>query len=522
MAGAGLMALSLWLFRRRLHPRVFRTGLLMMAAGITVLSAPSVSQLKSPKRYEGRMWTEDGSTAVDSIGKTWRLTPKQAPMRMIQGVFRCEPWTKPLFEGGFDPQEVWRPKGFSGQARCILKVDERSIAPSSIMRLRMNWRQCIAQLKWSERSQSLVHALFLGEGKGLDKDLKRGFQALGLAHVLAVSGFHLGMLWFLGQRFSTYVPNGFKKLWDLSLILGLWLFVAFIGWPTSAIRAACMLSLMSFLRWRPGQPHRFSALAWTVWLMLMYRPEWWMDMGFQLSVLAVFGILWARLPHPALPKYLQALPVSIVAQWAVLPFCLNYFHQFPWFFLPANLLCVPVLLALYPYTMLAIALSYTGVSIPFPEGALDGLASIPSSWQWGQRYPGIWGMIALILASLMGIAAWRQRHWFGVVAAAAVTLVFMAESGPIRGQGGILLTQNRGIAVLQWHGDSARVLATKGLAKSDYIWKFSANNLLQQRGVKFLKIKELKYKSFPQYVRIWADSSTTHWPAPRSILLKSE
>lgn len=497
-------------------------GLLMLATGIAMLSAPRVSQLKSPKRYEGRMWTEDGRTAVDSTGKTWRLTSKQAPNRMIHGLFRCEPWPKPLFEGGFDPQEVWRPKGFTGQARYVLKFNEREIAPSFGIRLRRHWRAYIAQLKWSERSQSLVHALFLGEGKGLDKDLKRGFQALGLAHVLAVSGFHLGMLWFVGQWFNAYVPYRFKRLGDLALILGMWLFVAFIGWPTSAIRAACMLSLLSLLRWRSGRPKRFSALAWTVWLMLMYRPEWWQDVGFQLSVLAVVGILWARLPQADWPKYLQGLPLSIVAQWAVLPFCLLYFHQFPWFFLPANLLCVPVLLALYPYTMLAIVLRALDVGIPFPEEVLDAMASIPDGWQWGQRFPGTWGMVALILTSALGINSWRQRHWLGVVAAAAVTLVFMAESGPIQGQGGILLTQNRGMALLQWHGDSARVLATKGLAKRDYIWKFSVNNLLQQKGVKYLIVKELKYKSFPEHVRIWADSSATHWPEPKSIRFTSE
>jgi hypothetical protein len=101
-------------------------------------------------------------------------------------------------------------------------------------------------------------------------------------------------------------------------------------------------------------------------------------------------------------------------------------------------------------------------------------------------------------------------------------LVFMAESGPIQGQGGILLTQNRGMALLQWHGDSARVLATKGLAKRDYIWKFSVNNLLQQKGVKYLIVKELKYKSFPEHVRIWADSSASHWPEPKSIRFTSE
>ena len=133
------------------------------------------------------------------------------------------------------------------------------------------------------------------------------------------------------------------------IICFLWLFAFFVGFPPSVTRAVTMFSYMVVGRALHYGKHTFHYTVLSFFLLLFCYPPYLRSIGFQLSYLAVFGIL---LIHPLLqqvwnPKYFilkrywEWTTVCLAAQLAVSPISIYYFHQFPSLFLVSNLLIIP-------------------------------------------------------------------------------------------------------------------------------------------------------------------------------------
>ncbi len=489
-----------------LRPKA-RWGLWMtMGAFLSVATVPRPTAFTKARCYDGPMGVRDAQSVLDSTGGLWRTRTQMPPGSQVEGVWRMEPFRPPTFPRGFSGMRVWAPQGFLGEARALSVHHVDSLAPGTVAILRSKWHLKVAELGWSLRAQQLVHALFLGEARALTPEIKRPLQSLGLAHVLAISGFHIGLIWGFARVLGRWSPYAHRR-WLMALVgVVVWAFVGFLGMPTSAVRAAVMATFAACMRGRSGRPGRLAALSSAVWVMLCVYPHWVWDLGFQLSVTAVAALVWV--PPSRGGRWVQAAQLTVVAQWAVLPFSVHFFHQFPGAFLLANLLLTPFLLGIYPYTLFMLLAAQWGWVGPFPEWALDGVVAISGFGLWEGLYPSSSVWWSMVLSTAVGIWAWGHRKMGVTVLAGMATIGFMTQSHSVPTHGHLALRRGRGIASVAWHGDSARIRATAGLSRQSFVWEVEASSFLAERGITEVDIVAVPYHQFPEEWRDWADADT--------------
>lgn len=202
----------------------------------------------------------------------------------------------------------------------------------------------------SDRSRAVASAFVLGITDGLDNELMSAYAATGAMHVLSVSGLHVGIVyWLLLLLFKPFSPE--RCRWSLlatSLVV-LWAYAFVTGISPSVLRAVVMFSFAAIARAWHHKINIYNILAATACLLLVYDPFMLMSVGFQLSFIAVLGIvafqpMVYRVWEPTsrvCDEIWKGCAVSIAAQLATLPLCLFYFHQFPNYFLLSNLFMAP-------------------------------------------------------------------------------------------------------------------------------------------------------------------------------------
>lgn len=208
----------------------------------------------------------------------------------------------------------------------------------------------------------LVSALILGERSEIDPEIRQAFRISGLVHILAVSGMHVALVFGLFSLFLRPLKNLLFK--SLLLLCGIWLYAALSGLSPSVTRAAVLYSLIILGdALQRKNASSFNSLIAAGVLMLLADTRYLYDLGFQLSFLAVFGIITLgnrfKFSESSLWKryVFQAIWVSVVAQMATMPVLLYHFGTFPVYFLPANLVAVPFSALLTYLSIASLALS---------------------------------------------------------------------------------------------------------------------------------------------------------------------
>lgn len=203
----------------------------------------------------------------------------------------------------------------------------------------------------SERS--IIQALLLGDRKDVDKELYADYAAAGAVHILAVSGLHVGVLYFLLSGLLTPLKRiryG-KYAQPIFVVILLWGFAFITGLSPSVTRAVTMFSFFGLAQLLHKRTSTVNTLALSFLLLLLIKPLWLFHVGFQLSYLAVFFIVWtvpllSKMYSPTTTvggRLWDIVYVSLAAQLGVFPLSLYYFHQFPGLFLASNLLILPLL-----------------------------------------------------------------------------------------------------------------------------------------------------------------------------------
>lgn len=200
------------------------------------------------------------------------------------------------------------------------------------------------------RASAITQAFVLGVTDGLDQELMNAYASTGVTHVLSVSGLHVGIVyWLLLVLFKPFASPGARWPMLVVSLAVLWSYACVTGVSPSVLRAVLMFSFAAVARaWRLPL-NIYNILAATACLLLAADPFMIMSIGFQLSFIAVLGIvalqpLLYRMWEPTAWLYDEGwkiCSVSIAAQVATLPLCLYYFHQFPNYFLLSNLFMVP-------------------------------------------------------------------------------------------------------------------------------------------------------------------------------------
>ena len=280
-----------------------------------------------------------------------------------------------------DRAAALRRQDISGSAHCYAGDWQRSQLPVTLTlreRLLIVRAHLISQYRahLDRHTAALLAAMTLGDRTEVDSSTRQLFSQSGAGHLLALSGLHLAILYSL-YTLVVVVParRAGRKWYVLSTLLslvGIWLFALVAGLPISLIRAALMFSISAVLALFSRNGHGLHSLQLTLLFILLLFPQWLFDLGFQLSCLAVAGILLIAplLPLPSaleiltprgaelvqrppdsrgmrlLKQGLQAvwnlLVVSFAAQLATAPLVAYTFARFPWAGLLSSLFVIPL------------------------------------------------------------------------------------------------------------------------------------------------------------------------------------
>ena len=209
------------------------------------------------------------------------------------------------------------------------------------------------QEKYTEPYSSFLAGLLIGARKGMSQEIQNDFQVTGLSHIVAVSGSNITMMLAVFLTLFLFLPRFVAFILSISLIV---IFTIFVGMSSAVVRAAIMgiIGLIAVQSGRPKAP--FIALLTTISIMAFWQPKILLyDIGFQLSVAALIGVIWLV---PLFPKFFNALPqhfgikeavaITLAAQITTLPVSAIHFQSFSLIAPIANLFVVPQI----PFAML--------------------------------------------------------------------------------------------------------------------------------------------------------------------------
>jgi len=209
-----------------------------------------------------------------------------------------------------------------------------------------------------QEASSMASTLILGYRADLSKDIIEAYSKTGTMHVLSVSGMHVGIV-FLVLSILLKPMNRSKNLILLRAIIiiaVIWFYSLLTGFSPSVCRSALMLSFVVLGKAMNKNQNTYNLIAISAFFLLLYDPYYLFDVGFQLSYVAVIGLVYF---HPLIfnvlyieNKLLEHIwsycALSLAAQLATFPLSVYYFHQFPVYFLLSNLLIVlPIAFIMY-------------------------------------------------------------------------------------------------------------------------------------------------------------------------------
>lgn len=201
--------------------------------------------------------------------------------------------------------------------------------------------------------QQMAKALLIGYREEVDREVLSAYTDTGVVHVIAVSGMHLGLIFFLLQRILIFPEARFPaSRWiKFLLVVGFtWFFSAVAGSAGSIIRAASMFSFLLFAKIIRKASDPLQSISLTAFVLLLWDPNWLWDAGFILSFCALLSIILYQpriqplfaAKNPLMKWLGELVSVTLAAQILTTPISIVLFHQTPVYFLPANLIAVPL------------------------------------------------------------------------------------------------------------------------------------------------------------------------------------
>ena len=202
----------------------------------------------------------------------------------------------------------------------------------------------------------------------------QAYSNTGVVHIIAISGLHLGLIYAI--LLWIFTKTGLikrQKILSVFLILSfLWLFSLLTGASASVLRSAVMFTFILTGKSFFNSTNGYNALAASAFTLLCWNPYLLWDVGFQLSYLAVFGILWLQQPiykfwyvkNKILQSAWSLMSVTLAAQVFTFPVCIYYFHQFPSLFLFTNFIAVPLsTIILYGEILVILFSAFTPIAL---------------------------------------------------------------------------------------------------------------------------------------------------------------
>ncbi|MBT8405203.1 MAG: DNA internalization-related competence protein ComEC/Rec2 [Gemmatimonadetes bacterium] len=301
------------------------------------------------------------------------------------------------------------------------------------------------------REAPLVSALLFARRDRIDPALRDAFSATGTAHLLAISGFHVGVL---AGGVIALVGRMAPPRRAFAAGAGVaWLYVAVLGFPDAATRAALLLTLASLGRWM-GRPVAVSgAVGTALAALVLIDPAVAGRIGAQLSFAGALGLAlftrpwtativdrWRRwrgeAPGPRVRVGVEAVVATTAASLATLPFVAWHFERVPTVGLPASVVATPLVALALPSVVTALGLDALGLpGAAVPAAGAEGLLALARGWVglWA-RFPGASVAIdrtetlAATLAVVVGLLLTRWVPRVGGVARGAAAVAGLAAA----------------------------------------------------------------------------------------------
>lgn len=280
-------------------------------------------------------------------------------------------------DSNFDYARWLRVHGF--QAQTFIRYDSWARSQISLARLSNFQRVRIAALKFrhkltdnlrqlniEEDNLALISAMALGDKSMISKQIRDDYSISGGSHILALSGLHLGIIYAVLVLLITSAvklvrkPTEIYRRWpdvvvQLVSLTAIWSYVVLVGMSASVLRSATMLTIYGLMSLLNRDRMSLNALATAAIIMLVINPYTLWDVGFQMSFMAVLGILLIY-PRRHLNWLVGLVIVSVAAQVGVAPLIMLYFGRFSCYFLLTNLIVIPCATCiLYGVVLLLIA-----------------------------------------------------------------------------------------------------------------------------------------------------------------------
>ena len=338
------------------------------------------------------------------------------------------------------PRNHHNPSGFNFMAWCFDRhiallgsargeVRRLSAGSSRMEHVRQRIRQGIEGIP--EARGGVIRALLLGERQAIPESVYNAFASTGAAHLLAISGLHVGLVaglgfsliwWLLTRRESCIVYLPVRGIALAGGVLLAMLYAQLAGWPLPTQRAAMMLAAAALAWWLRARAAPLNVLLAALMLILLLDASAITSLSLWLSFTATAGILlWAGKAagddSPVWRRRVSGLFVVTLLAWlATLPLVADVFGRLPVYSLPANLLATPL------YTLFVLPFSLAGAllaAIGWGSGAhalfslaaqgigvgnqlLDAICHWPASGLWLPDIP--WWLSALYALGMAGCA----------------------------------------------------------------------------------------------------------------------
>jgi competence protein ComEC len=303
----------------------------------------------------------------------------------------------------------------------------------------------IQNLEKSNFNKAELHvavALILGQQQDISPEIIRDYQFAGAVHILSVSGLHIGFILlfvtFILMPFPNTRRGSFIKL--IIILASLSSFGLIAGLAPSVLRSVTMFSFVAIGMYLRRSTNIFHTLLVSMLLILLVQPSFLFDVGFQLSYVALFFILWLQpllaslwFPKSSIAKYFwDILTVSFAAQIGAFPLSIYYFHQFPGLFFVTNLVIIPFLSVIMGLGVLVMVLAAFDFVPLFLSKSLEWsiyilnkiINSIASLEQFIiQEIPFNWQLLLSIYLLLIATIVWFKKPSFNRLVLALLTLI---------------------------------------------------------------------------------------------------
>ncbi|MBR6948510.1 MAG: ComEC/Rec2 family competence protein [Muribaculaceae bacterium] len=351
---------------------------------------------------------------------------------------------------------------------------------SSLANYRRHLQQLVFDSQLSPGAQRFVVALLLGNSHLIDKATRQEFSAAGVAHVLALSGLHVGfislIIWLL------LFPLDYLRLKRVRLgitLAAIITFAVFTGLSPSVVRSTVMIGFVFASLIFSRRSVSLNALAMAALIILVFSPSSLYSVGFQLSFVTVCAVLlFARVPAWLESRYrwvnrlTLTIMTSIVAMLATVALTAHYFHTISLTAVITNLLVLPVL----PLFMVLGALFLLVTAATMQWSALDWLldtiyryihwtTSTVAAWpasHLGGAYVSATGVVAYFVVMALVILWIGHRNYRYLLAAGCVLALMLGHSLWIDTH-----TPSEGLVVFNSYTSTPIVYYNQGMA---HVW----------------------------------------------------